>query len=378
MTIFAQELDLGPVTGPRVAVKDTMDVAGVPTKAGSRSLENAPPASRNAAVVEHVLAAGCRIVGKTVLHELAFGITGINDWGGTPVNPRFPALVPGGSSSGSAAAVAAGLADFALGTDTGGSIRIPAACCGVWGLKPSFGRVSREGVMPARTTLDCVGPFADSAEGILRAMEIIDPTFARQSVTGARLGVVAVEAAPHVLAAMRKALAASNLPQQTVVLAGMDDAFAAGLTVINAETWAATSALVATGLVGNDVALRLTTASQTSEAAIEAAEAARVRFTAEVDRLLDEVDVLITPTIAEAPPTLEAGRENRSAVALTRFVRPFNLSGHPALSLPIALGTEGPVSMQIIGRHGADALVCAIGAEIAAAIGERQPMDMLP
>jgi amidase len=158
---FVKELTLGG-GGPRVALKDTIDIAGERTVAGSPALADAPAARRHAAVVQRLLNAGCRIVGKTKLHELAFGVTGINDWAGTPLNIRYPDLVPRGSSSGSAAAVAAGVADFALGTDTGGSIRIPGACCGVVGFKPTFGRISRTGVLPAHSTLDCVGPFSSN------------------------------------------------------------------------------------------------------------------------------------------------------------------------------------------------------------------------
>lgn len=143
--------------GPRVAVKDVIDIAGTPTRAGSRALADRPAAATHARAVQHLLDAGCRIVGKANMHELAFGMTGVNDWTGTPVNPRYPNLVPGGSSSGSATAVAAGLWDWALGTDTGSSIRAPAACCGVVGLKPTFGRLSRHGLTPENSSLDCVG-----------------------------------------------------------------------------------------------------------------------------------------------------------------------------------------------------------------------------
>lgn len=129
------------------------------------------------------------------MHELAFGITGINHAFGTPINPKYPELIPGGSSSGSAAAVAAKQADFTLGTDTGGSIRMPAACCGVFGLKPTFGRVSRKGVYPPSSSLDCVGPFANSVEMIEKAMQIIDPTFKPTEFTSApKLAVLDVSA----------------------------------------------------------------------------------------------------------------------------------------------------------------------------------------
>ena len=142
------------------AVKDTLNVAGYRTQAGCPALAETTAAAQHAGVVETLLASGCRLAGKTRLHELAFGVTGINAWGGTPVNPLYPTLIPGGSSSGSAAVVAAGEVDFSLGTDTGGSVRMPAACCGILGLKPGYGVLSREGVLPAESSLDCVGLFA--------------------------------------------------------------------------------------------------------------------------------------------------------------------------------------------------------------------------
>jgi amidase len=122
------------------AAKDTLDIAGYPTRAGSPVLQNAPEATAHATVIQQLLdSGGCQLQGKTTLHELAFGVTGINAWSGTPLNPRYPALIPGGSSSGSATVVAAGEVDFAIGTDTGGSVRMPAACCGIVGLKPTWG-----------------------------------------------------------------------------------------------------------------------------------------------------------------------------------------------------------------------------------------------
>ena len=189
--IFVARLNLGG-DGPRVAIKDSIDIAGLPTRLASRAFANAPPAARHAAVVQRLLDAGCRLIGKTNMHELAYGVTGINRFTGTPRNPLDAARIPGGSSSGSAVAVARGFADFALGTDTGGSIRIPAACCGIMGLKPTYGRVSRDGVHPAESSLDCVGPFALSVAGIELAMSLIDPTFtaAPPPARRPRLGLV--------------------------------------------------------------------------------------------------------------------------------------------------------------------------------------------
>src|SRR5947209_17108039 len=160
MSTFITRLDTSG-DGPRLAVKDLIDVAGVPTTAGSRALERkAKPADADAPCLAGARAAGARIVGKTNLHELATMPIGTNPWFGNPVNPLDPALIPGGSSSGSAVAVATGEADVAYGSDTGGSVRMPSACCGTTGLKTTWGRISLEGVWPLAPTLDTIGPMA--------------------------------------------------------------------------------------------------------------------------------------------------------------------------------------------------------------------------
>ncbi|HWL46431.1 MAG TPA: amidase, partial [Sphingomonadaceae bacterium] len=256
-SIFIKELLLGG-DGLRVAVKDSIDIAGHATQGGSAALADAPPAARNADVVQAILDAGCRIVGKANMHELAYGVTGINGWTGTPVNPFYPDRIPGGSSSGSAVAVAAGLCDFALGTDTGGSIRTPAACCGIFGLKPSFGRVSRVGAHPAASSLDCIGPFAADIPMIERAMAIIDRTFAAAPAPATiRLGRVACPADAPVEAAFNAALAEAGADIMPVSLPGMAAAFAANIAIIGAETWAAFGYLTASDAMGADVKARL-------------------------------------------------------------------------------------------------------------------------
>lgn len=367
MTIFVERLSLGSV-GPRVALKDVIDIAGVPTRGGSRALAHSSPAISNAAVVDRLLTAGCHIVGKTTLHELAFGVTGINNWAGTPVNPSCPDRIPGGSSSGSAAAIAAGVADIALGTDTGGSIRIPAACCGVIGLKPSFGRLDRTGVMPVETTLDCVGPLARRMADIVFAMTALDPSFAPDKATGWRVGRLSVAADPAIDAAIDAALHASDLAAEPADAPDLRAPFDAGLAIINRETFAAFGHLLPSGLVGKDVAVRLAAAGATSDEEVVAAETVRTRFRGEIDALLDHFDVLVLPTMPVLAPTLRETMADRSAVALTALARPFNLSGHPALSLPVATPGGLPAGLQIIARRGADALLCTVGAHIEKAI----------
>lgn len=360
MTVFFEKLALG---GDRwsVAVKDTIDVAGYPTVAGSQALADAPAATQNATVVQALLDADCHLVGKTNTHELAFGMTGLNRWTGTPVNHRYPDLIPGGSSCGSAVAVASALADFSIGTDTGGSIRVPAACCGVYGLKPTFGRLSRKGVMPAETTLDCVGPFAATSEMLINAMQVLDPTFtAVQEINGLLLGRVWAEADPRIDLTLDRFLDRTGLAVRPVELPGMIDAFDAGMSLINAETFAACGHLLETGLIGDDVAQRLSRAQETSAEELKRAEEVRIQFTQAVDRALEGVSALVLPTLPTFPMSLAEAQAGKVDLRISALVRPFNLSGHPALSIPLETEDRRPVGLQLVGRKGDDELLCEL------------------
>lgn len=366
--VFVERMELGGV-GLRVGIKDSIDIAGFATRMGSACLAEAPPAREHAVVVRTLLEAGCRIVGKTNMHELAYGVTGINAWSGTPANPRAPGRIPGGSSSGSAVAVAAELVDFSLATDTGGSIRIPAACCGVYGLKPSFGRVSRTGVHPGRSTLDCVGPLASSVAMIERAMTMIDPTFKPHAAPQrATVGWVEVEANPAVIAAARSALAMTDVAVRSVALPSFARAFAAGLAIIGAETWTAFGHLTQSERLGADVRVRLLASRGISPAELAAAEAMRTVFRAEVDEALTRFDVLALPTLPDPPLSLAAAADARTALHSSCLVRPFNVSGHPAISLPIT--AEGlPAGLQLVGRMHEDEALCSLARTVGSALG---------
>jgi amidase len=375
---FVLRLDLGG-DGLRVGVKDSIDIAGYPTRAGSAALAAAAPALRHATVVQALLDRGCRIVGKTNMHELAYGVTGINRWSGTPKNPRYPDRIPGGSSSGSAAAVAAGSrgdppVDFAVGTDTGGSIRIPAACCGVFGLKPSYGRISRDGVHPLVSSLDCVGPFAHSLPMLERAMALIDPSFAATPAPGGiRLGLVNVTADLAVVATVRAALARAEIASVPIDLPSLEEAFAAGLTIIGTENWSAYGHLIDAPGLGDDVRTRLLGNRGISGDALAAAERCRTVFRAEVDAALEVVDALVLPTLPIVPPRLGETGDARAVLRLTAFVRPFNVSGHPALSIPLETDANLPAALQLVGRRGGDAALCAAAHRLVAGSAERRP-----
>jgi amidase len=184
----------GPLAGLKFAVKDLIDVVGHRTGCGNPTwLATHPPAAVSAVCVDQLLAAGATCIGKTVTDEVAFSLLGENHFYGTPLNPAAPDRVPGGSSSGSASAVACGLADFTLGTDTGGSVRVPASNCGIWGLRPTHGRVSVAGVMPFAPTLDTVGVLARDIDTLQRSMSLLLESSER---AGARAPVAATTGLP--------------------------------------------------------------------------------------------------------------------------------------------------------------------------------------
>lgn len=361
MNIVAQEVSLGTGT-LKVMVKDSIDIQGVKTIAGCKALQDHAAATSNAKVIDLIVAADCTITAKTNLHELAFGITGINKNFGTPINSKYPELIPGGSSSGSAAAIAAGLADFSLGTDTGGSIRMPAACCGVFGLKPSYGRVSRVGVKPEQSSLDCVGPFAASVAMIETAMQIIDPSYQKIDALQAapKLAFLKVDADPMIWDCIQHYFNQANLQLDEVAVNSFEDAFAAGMQIINFENWQAYAELTKTGKVSPDVNNRLLKSAETTLTQVQQAEKIRVKFKQEIDALLENYDALVLPTLPQIPPKVSDAEHTVAFLNLTALVRPFNLSGHPAISIPLEMETGFPVGLQIIAKQDADALLCAI------------------
>lgn len=366
--IFTVSADIGG-DGHAVAVKDCIDIGGMKTGCGSAAFDDAPVAECNADVVEALLAHDCRIVGKANMHELAYGVTGINAHTGTPLNPRFPDLIVGGSSSGSAAAVAADLVDFSIGTDTGGSIRMPAACCGIFGMKPTFGAISRHGAVPATSSLDCIGPFARDMAMLVQAMNMICPGFQVPAVPDRLvLGRVAAPADEDIDDALGAFLQRASVAVKPITLPSLREAHEAGIAIMAAEMAALFGDLVGTGKLGPDIDARIAAGMKVSLEQVVAAEKIRSRFTREVEAALATCDALVLPTLPSVPLRVADATDAKAALHLTELVRPFNLSGHPALSLPTRAAQGLPAGVQLVGRRGGDAALCGVALALEGAL----------
>ncbi|HEY1650530.1 MAG TPA: amidase [Acidimicrobiales bacterium] len=369
MTTFITRYETsGP--GVRLAVKDLIDMEGEPTTAGCRAVAaRAQPAERDAACLAGARAAGARIVGRTNLHELALGVTGINPWYGTPVNPLDPTRVPGGSSSGSAVAVATGEADVAYGSDTGGSVRIPAACCGTAGLKTTFGRIQLDGVWPLSPSFDTVGPMARDVAGLVTGMQLLEPGFSPAGLGAGddiQVGRLPIEADPAITAAIDEATALVGWQSRELAVPGWDAALThAGLLLI-VEAWRSDRALVMEDPdgIGDGVRSRLELGSSFDEAVVRVAWETQRDWQATLERAFTRVDFLVTPTLTIFPPPLEEGDD----LLVSRCTLPVNLAGVPALSLPVPTGGPFPASLQLIGPAHSEERLLAAGTLLEAAV----------
>ena len=322
-------------------------------------------------------AAGWVNVGKTNLHEVAYGITSQNPHSGTVPNPAAPGRIAGGSSGGSAAALAAGLAEGALGTDSGGSIRIPAACCGVVGFKPSFGLVSLEGCFPLAPSFDHAGPMARSVAtcaGMLAALAPgFEPLPGLDSLEELTVGVAwTADADPLVGARVEEAAAlfANAHPVEVPFADELGALFTREVAETHRELFAEHR-----DLYGTNVGTKVARCLEVGDAQVRASARAREVYRARLGEILDGIDLLLTPTIASVPPP-NTVNELQLRSRYVRFTIPFNAIGAPALALPCGLAEDGlQASVQLVGAPGEDALLLAAGELLQRAIGDRHVVD---
>ena len=344
-------------SGTVVAVKDLIDVKGMVTTAGGMILPR-EPAAEDAPVVARIRRAGCRIVGKANLHEFAYGVTSINPHYGTVRNPHDTGRVAGGSSGGSAVAVAAGMCDWAVGSDTGGSIRIPASLCGVAGFKPAFGSIDLGGVIPLSTSLDTLGPMALDMAGTARAYSIMSgEDVSLASLPRPRLAVPArwVTGLDQPTADAWN-LVSRGLPE--IEFGDRDTFFQVGLTILLFEAaayhrrWATDSP----EKYGEDVLRLIRRGFEVTPASYEQALLERTRLQDEAERAMEGLDALILPATAVVAPPIETANDMREP--LSRFTRPFNTTRQPVAVLPAPVSGL-PVGIQVAGVTNTETLRAA-------------------
>jgi aspartyl-tRNA(Asn)/glutamyl-tRNA(Gln) amidotransferase subunit A len=342
--------------GPVVAVKDLVDVRGTVTTGGGTILP-AEPAQEDAPVIRRMRRSGCVVVGKANLHEWAFGVTSSNPHYGPVRNPYDPELVAGGSSGGSAVAVATGMCEWALGSDTGGSIRIPASFCGVVGFKPTIGTVETEGVVPLSRSLDTLGPLAPdvrSAAGALEMMSELRGLVPERPRRLEELRIAATRAwgedlAPEVASVWRQVTA--GLPE-----VDLGDRTALGkpaLTILYVEAAAVHARWMDrhADRYGADVLKLLRQGQGISRREYSQALFLQGRVRGAVEEAMRDWDAVLVPATRIGAPAI--GQEYERA-DLTGFTRPFNTTGHPVIVLP-APGSALPVGVQVVGRFGEEA-----------------------
>ncbi len=368
--------DAGPLTGLTFAAKDIYDVAGAKTGFGCPDwLRTHGPAARTAPAVQMLLDAGAHLVGKTHTEEMAWSLTGENAHYGTPVNVNAPGRVPGGSSSGSAAAVAAGLVDFALGSDTGGSVRLPASYCGILGMRPTHGRISLEGVCPLAPSFDTCGWFARDASVFERVGRVLlrdaAPARAARRLLMAQDAFAFAEAAAvaALKPALGKAAALIGAPENVTIgdepLKNWMDAFRFPQ---GAEAWAAHGKWITQTRpqFGPAIKGRFEWASTVDSKEVARARTRREEIARRMDELLRDDAVLLLPSAPDialprnSPPAVVDGLRARALPMLCIA----GLARLPQVSLPLATLNGCPLGLSLIAARGNDTLLLALAIKL--------------
>lgn len=344
----------------RLAIKDLFDTAGTRTTYGSAIFADHVP-NTTATAVAQLMDAGYGSVGKTNLHEFAWGITSDNPHYGRVPNPLSPGHIAGGSSGGNAAALAAGLADAALGTDSGGSIRVPSACCGTTGFKPTYGLVPTDGCFALAPSYDHVGPMARDVQGCIDMMRVLRPDLmiADVDLPDLYVGVTWIGYADS-LVARRVQEAADLFPHaKTFHLpfpGDMTALFSREVAEIHTDLWRHHGEMY-----GANIAYKLRDAYMRTDRDVEISRRRRACYRDQVDTAIAPFDLIVTPTMTTvAPPSGIDDLHLRAAVI--RLTYPFNATGLPALALPCGPAEAGlPASIQLVSRPGHDGLVLAVG-----------------
>ncbi|NML47392.1 amidase [Ramlibacter sp. G-1-2-2] len=356
---------LGPLHGVPLAVKENIAVRGLPLGVGIPAWRRSP-CREDAAVTQRLRAAGAVLLGTLAMSEGGWAQHHAGE--AAPSNPWNPAYATSGSSSGPAVAVAAGLCHAALGTDTGGSVRQPAAACGVYGLKPTWGSFPLDGVAPMAQSLDHVGLLARSAGDLDLLLSALGAPAARPEPlrVAAPAGMLdAWDLSASARTALARAIAAfqsSGVPVQVIdelSLAELEAATAAWLPLCAPAAWEAFRPRLDDLRAGPALQALLDAGRETSQARQEAASAARARWQARIDAVFAHTDVLLLPVLRHGPMQVQALRARGSDPSLVLpamvFTAPFNLSGHPALAVPAGTNRDGaPVAIQLVGRTGAE------------------------
>ena len=388
---LARGEDRGPLHGIPVSLKDVIDLAGTPTTAATAA-RAAHRAATDAAVTAHLRAAGAVVIGKCNLHELAFGTTGEASAFGPTRNPHDPRHVAGGSSSGSAVSVSAGMALASIGTDTGGSIRIPASACGVVGLKPTRGEVSTDGVFPLAPSLDHVGPLARSVRDAETLYRVLRGPAAGDRAIDAR--PAPVPSRPRLAVPRRYFLDLLEPAVETAFEAAVERLADAGCRIADAVIPHAADAgpiYLHTQLpeasdchralvdrhgeeLSEEVRLRLALGRYVLAEDYARAQRGRAILAREVDAALDRCDALLLPALPIVPPRL--GVEKVAVGGTTEAVRPltlrltqlFDLTGHPAIAVPCGRAGGLPAGLQLVGRRNGTGALLALAAALEQAI----------